>query len=229
MTDQQPGSRPRLRDRLRGRDVRFWSVVIAVGSVGLLFACSQIAHDHRQSVEWYTGFGQWLGALGSFIAAGAALWISVSDRRNAIADRKHVEAQQDSDLQRQAALVRVTAEPLARRQAVGPSWKAAAVGIRNRRTERIFDIEVVKFVHGGEEKELEPPRINGFAVFPVKEGQGFRQSAELRGLVLQPDEILVIYQPEHLLDVVADYVAVRYTDPAGRRWQIDTGGATTRL
>ena len=62
--------------------MRFWSVAIEIGSVGILFAGSQIAHNHRQSVEWYTGFGQWLGALSSFIAAGAALWISVSSGAN---------------------------------------------------------------------------------------------------------------------------------------------------
>lgn len=229
MTDKQADSPPRLRERLRARGVRFWSVAIAIGSVGILFAGSQIAHNHSQSVEWYTGFGQWLGALGSFIAAGAALWISVTDRRNALADRKRAEAQQDADLQRQAALVTVAAKELARRQAVGASYKAAGVRIRNRRTDRIFDIEVVRYVHTGQDVELQPARINGFDVFPIETDRGFRHSSELAGLALQTDQTLAIYQPGYLPNTPAEYASVRYTDSAGRRWEVDTAGAVTRL
>ena len=220
-----------LRCFFRTRSVRFWAVTIAAVSIGALFAGSQIAHDWGQSVDWYTGFGQWLGALGSFVAAGAALWISVSDRRHNEADRQRREDQQDADLERQAGLVRVTAEKLGQRQAVGPSISRASIGIRNRRTDRIFDIDVAKFVHQGKEVDLAVAPMNGFAIFPRREEHEnrFPMAAELPGLALDTDEWLVIYQPDRLPDTPADYAAVRYTDSVGRRWEVDTEGSVTRL
>lgn len=77
--------------------VAAWLVVPVV----VLFIGSQIAHNSGQSVNWYAGFGQWLGALGSFTAAGAALWISVSDR----GERKR---EREAEAQAQANLVVVT-------------------------------------------------------------------------------------------------------------------------
>jgi hypothetical protein len=88
MANNPPSRRARLALFFRTRGVRFWAATITVVSIGVLFAGSQIAHNRGQTVDWYTGFGQWLGALGSFIAAGAALWISVSDRRHSTAERK---------------------------------------------------------------------------------------------------------------------------------------------
>ncbi len=120
VADKLPSPRIRVALVTHTRSVLFWAVVIAAVSIGVLFAGSQIARDNGQSVDWYTGFGQWLGALGSFTAAGAALWISTSDRRHTMADRRRATIQQDADLKRQAGLVRVTAEMLNRRQPVGP-------------------------------------------------------------------------------------------------------------
>ncbi len=85
---------------IRARGSLFWAVVGSAVLVGVLFAASQIAHNRGQSVDWYTGFGQWLGALGSFVAAGAALWIATRDRE----DRKR--EREDADLA-QARLVQV--------------------------------------------------------------------------------------------------------------------------
>lgn len=62
-------------------------MLLGLVSIGCLFVGSQIAYEHGQSVAWYTGFGQWLGALGSFAAAGVALWISTSDRRDRESER----------------------------------------------------------------------------------------------------------------------------------------------
>lgn len=209
----------------------FWAGTIAVVAVGALFVGSQIAHDRGQSVDWYAGFGQWLGALGSFVAAGAALWISATDRRRADAARQRVERQETADLERQAGLVRVTAEMLGQRQAVGPALPVGAVGIRNRRADRIFDVEVVKFIHGGQEMDIEVDRTNGFAVFPRRpeHENRFPVDAELPGVALATDEWLVLYQQDSLPNTPADYAAVRYTDVAGRRWEVDTEGAVTRV
>jgi hypothetical protein len=89
-SDAQATYATRLSKRIRERGTLFWAVAGALLSVGALFAGSQIAHDRGQSVDWYTGFGQWLGALGSFIAAGAALLIATRDRRDR--DKERLEA-----------------------------------------------------------------------------------------------------------------------------------------
>ncbi|MBM4509284.1 hypothetical protein GS421_06865 [Rhodococcus hoagii] len=61
---------------------------------------TQIALESGQDVAWYSGFGQWLGALGSMIAAGVALWIATSERQAA-------QEARDRDLAREAGLVTV--------------------------------------------------------------------------------------------------------------------------
>src|SRR6476620_7039219 len=115
---------------------------------------------------------------------------------------------------------------MARRQAAGPSFGAASVGIRNRRSDRIFDIEVVKFIHNGVEIELDVDMVDGFAVFPRRpeHEDHFPMRNQLPGIALATDELLVLYQPGNIPDTPADYAAVRYTDPSGRRWQVDTDG-----
>ena len=65
----------------------FWAVTLTVVAVLLLWLVSQVAVWSGQDVAWYAGFGQWLGALASLIVAGVALWIAVSERRQA--DRRH--------------------------------------------------------------------------------------------------------------------------------------------
>lgn len=202
--------------------------MVTVVSVVILFVGSQVARWRGQNVDWYAGFGVWLGALGSVIAAGVALWIAVTERSRIDAERAHAEAREDADLARQAGLVRVTAEKLGRRQAVGPSIPHAALGVRNRRNERIFDIEVVRYVFQGNDIELEIAKVNGFTVFPT-ERKSFYLDAQLPGLVLEPDQTLVIYQQGNLPDIPADYAAVEFTDPSGRRWRVDTEGEVQRL
>ncbi len=172
-----------------------------------------------------------LGALGSFVAAGAALWISVTDRRRTDDARAQEHAQEASDLARQAGLVQVTAEMLGKRQPIGPMIPTPAIGgVKNRRTDRIFDIGgVAKFIHGGETLELEIASVNGFYVFPQRDGSSFHVAEQLRGLALETDDLLVLYQQDSLPNTPADFAAVRYTDSAGRRWEVDTSGAVTRL
>ncbi len=54
---------------------RAWCLftLIVVVSVALLTGGSVAAHRLNQDVDWYAGAGQWLGALGSLLAAGMAL------------------------------------------------------------------------------------------------------------------------------------------------------------
>ena len=191
MANNESSRCERLVNFFRTRGVRFWSVTITAVSVGALFAGSQVARNWGQDVNWYTGFGQWLAASGSFVAAGVALWISVSDHRHNMADRKRTETHQDADLNRQAGLVRVTAEMLGKRQPVGPSISTPSIGIRNRRSDRIFEIEVTKFVHDGQETDLNVAFMNGFTVFPRTQ-ENYYVRDQLPGIALDTDSLLVI-------------------------------------
>ena len=135
------------------------------------------------------GLGNGLGGIGSLIAAAVALWIAVTERRRSDMERQRVNEQQEADLTRQAGLVRVTAEKLSQRQAVGPSIGRASIGIKNRRMDRIFDVEVVAFVHQGEKMDLPVAPVNGFAIFPRREAHEnwFSVASELPGLIEDVD------------------------------------------
>ncbi|ULP36534.1 hypothetical protein MJO55_25690 [Mycolicibacterium rufum] len=203
--------------------------------MAVLFIGSQIARAVGQDVDWYTGFGQWLGALASFAAAGAAVWIATTDRRRNDDTRAREQARHESDLAREAGLVQVTSEIFGRRQGAGPMLDAAGIGINNRRSDHVFDIKIAKLIHGGTavpfDLKSDVEFMNGWATSPVREKHEtrFPQSHELRGITIHSDELLVIYQPSDLPNTVADYVAVDYTDRSGRRWQVDTDGAVKRL
>ncbi|NKW33288.1 hypothetical protein GS942_14280 [Rhodococcus hoagii] len=60
-----------------------WVLYGTLVATWLSVAGTQIALESGQDVAWYSGFGQWLGALGSMIAAGVALWIATSERQAA--------------------------------------------------------------------------------------------------------------------------------------------------
>jgi hypothetical protein len=202
---------------IRDRGVWFWALTGTSVAILLLWGGTQTARALGQSVQWYTGFGQWLGALGSLIAAGVALWIAVTDRR-------HADQRRDADLAREAGLVRVTAEKLGMWQPVGPNIATAAIGVKNRRTDRIFDIEVVRFVMRGEETR---PQIGDITLYPSPADRRMWAS-ELPHLAIAPDQLLAIF-PSGLPDIPADYAVVQYTDSAGRRWQVDTDASVKRL
>lgn len=212
---------------LRQRGVWFWATVITIGSVLLLFVGSQIARSLGQDVDWYAGFGQWLGALGSLIAAGVALWIAVTGRREADAREKAEQDRQDADLARQAGLVQVAAKMLSRRQAAGPNYSHPGISVRNRRPDRIFEISVVRYMMLGKDVDMEVGDVGGIDLKP-RDRNGWYFGKELPTLVLESDHVLSIY-PKGGLDLPADYVAVEYTDSAGRRWRIDSEGEVTRL
>ena len=183
MNKKRPRRHVRPLAWLRSQGVWFWAIAVTATSVFVLWAGSQIAHDRGQSVEWYTGFGQWLGGLGSLIAAGVALWIAVTERR-------HVERQREADLMRQAALVQITATKLGKQQAVGPAFPAAGVMVRNRRTDRIFDIKVTQFVMRGD--EIDDPQLDSIDVYP-KAKDSWYVTAELEILAIASDQVLSLF------------------------------------
>ncbi|CDM76139.1 hypothetical protein MMARE11_19920 [Mycobacterium marinum E11] len=206
------------REWLRRRGVWFWATVGTLASVLLLWGGSQIARDRGQSVEWYTGFGQWLGGLGSLIAAAVALWIAVTERRRA-------EQQHEADLAREAGLVRVTARMIYERGlSFGPT-SLAAVRIQNRRMGRIFEIEVTKFVMDG--NEVRPLLLASIDLCPKRPDSHYTV-AELPYLSIETEQALYLV-PNELPNNPADYVAMAYTDLSGRRWEVDTDGKVQRV
>ena len=235
MTENASGPEPERKGWLCRRGVRFWGLVLTSASILILLVGSQIAHDMGQSVDWYAGFGQWLGALASFAAAGAAVWIATTDRRRNDNMRAREHAQHEAVLAREAGLVQITSEIFGRRQVAGPMLDTAGIGINNRRRDQIFDIEIVKLVHDGKDVPFDlntdVELMNGWATSPVREEHEtrFPQSHELPRITIHSDELLVIYQPRDLPNTAADYVAVAYTDRTGLRWKVDTDGAITRL
>ena len=208
----------RLLNWLRSRGVWFWAITGTTTSVAVLFVGSQLAHDRGQNVEWYTGFGRWLGGLGSLIAAAVALWIAVTDRR-------HAERQLEVGLVREAALVRVMAKVFTPRDIGGAPMPTAGIRVTNRRTGRIFEIEVMRFVMDA--KEVSPLRLASIDLFPKPQGSYYTAN-ELRHLSLDTEQSLYC-SPNELPNVAADYVAVAYTDSSGRRWKVDTDHTAERL
>lgn len=73
--------------------------------------------------------------------------------------------------------------------------------------------------------------MNGFAISPPRprHESRFPQGSEFNGIAVMTDEMLVNYHSSNMPSSPADYAAVRYTDSAGRRWRVDTGGGVTRL
>ncbi|WP_328411951.1 hypothetical protein [Nocardia sp. NBC_00403] len=196
-----------------------------------LAAGTKLAKDHGQGADWYTGVGQWVGGLGSLIAAGIALWIATSDRRRADRLRSEEQERQAADLAREAGLVMIDARRLASVVRIAPGDSKAGVSVRNRRRSRLFDIEIVRFVQQGEEvADLELQRQ--FGVFDPAANEGKNRTRSdlidlLPVLVLNSDQVLTLF-PKNRPDVPADYVAVRYTDESGMRWEVDTDGSPAR-
>ncbi|MGV0750514.1 hypothetical protein [Mycolicibacter minnesotensis] len=198
------------------RGVWFWAATGTVLSVLTLWAATQLAIWQGQSVTWYTGFGQWLGALGSLIAAGVALWIATTDRRRSDQRREADLAQREADLTREAGLVQIDA---------GAYKSSAGIRIRNRRSSRIFDIKVTKFVLNG--TEVAQLDLYSIDMFPKSEGARY-YPADLPHFAIEVDQEMYLY-PNGIPNMPAGYVRVEYTDSSGRRWQVDTDRAVERL
>ncbi|WP_111509608.1 hypothetical protein [Mycobacterium kyogaense] len=194
----------------------FWAAVITLGSVIALWVGSQVAVWMGQNVDWYTGFGQWLGALSSLIAAGAALWIAVSDRRQ-------IDARTEADLKREAALVRV--EITKYRPDIWHDYDIPGIKIENRRSNRIFDIKLIRLATGGSD------RLSDTSLDEVEfhlGSQGQLQELSDPAQPLDTDQSLNILIKTFAIEQT-DYVAVQYTDSSGRRWEVDTDGRVRRM
>jgi hypothetical protein len=211
---------------IRARGVWFWSVCGVTAVTVALVTGTKVVMDRAQGAEWYAGIGQWVGGIGSFVAAVIALWIATSDRRRADQLRAEERAEQAADLAREAALVRIDARQLAPAVRIMPGESRAGVSVRNRRSSRLFEIEIVRVVQEG--REIAAPELD--RQFGIHE-PGKKPSAEfidaLPIQVLKPDAVLTIF-PKDWDAVPADYAAVRYTDESGVRWEVDTDGGLAR-
>lgn len=199
----------------------FWLTALTVTSVALLTAGTIAANRLNQSVEWYAGVGQWLGALGSLLAAITALWIATTDRRRADTLRETERRDRYADLLREAGLVRVRFEEVPRRQRIsGTAFNEAGIGIRNRRAQPIFDIELHTVTINGEDFRFDIDTIS-------VDGGAAAQATLTQRVVDSHQELLLFAEiPPHNGETFA---AVRYTDQIGRRWQVDTSGAVAKV
>jgi hypothetical protein len=202
---------------------RVWCLftLIVVVSVALLTCGSVAAHRLNQDVDWYAGAGQWLGALGSLLAAGMALWIATSDRQRADQQRTAEQRERDAELLREASLVRVCFEAIPRRQRMtGKTFHEAVIGITNRRIGHIFDIEL-------KETTIDEAPFR-FQFKEVARDRGVPSEIALRDLVIDPGQEVLLFSetPPHSGEYFA---VVRYTDQLGRRWQVDTTGGVAKV
>jgi hypothetical protein len=99
--------------------------------------------------------------------------------------------------------------------------------VKNRRTDRIFDLKVTKFVMDGE--EIADLQIDSIDLYPTTNDR-LLWPQQLLDLAIAPDQILTIFpkmQPG-TPDLPADYVSVDCTDSSGHRWHVDTAGKVRR-
>ncbi|WP_074327200.1 hypothetical protein [Mycobacteroides abscessus] len=199
----------------------FWLATSTVIAVALLTVGTIAANRLHQSVEWYAGVGQWLGALGSLLAAIMALWIATTDRRRADNLREAERRDRDADLLREAGLVRVRFEEIPRRQQIsGRAYGETGIGIRNLRADPIFDVELHTVTINSEDFRFDVETIS-------VDGGAAAQGTLTHRVIESHQELLLFAQiPPHNGQTFA---AVRYTDQQGRRWRVDTAGDVAKV
>ncbi|MGC5027443.1 hypothetical protein ACLQ3K_22065 [Tsukamurella sp. DT100] len=214
------------------RQTWVWAAgIVAVSVVGLV-AGSQIARWAGQDVDWYTGFGQWLGAIASILAAGAALWIATSDRRRA--DRLARERQDEDDEKERIRLERVAALVRVEHGTTVPQFgEAVFIQIINMRSETIVDVQITEYVIEGHnwattEQWLSDhvrriPRTPDGAPRPLNSDIP-ANSAVIRHAAEVPES-----DPAFVPRKVPELVVVTYLDSAGLQWQVDSTGRAERI
>ncbi|MBW0274896.1 hypothetical protein ATM97_27205 [Nocardia sp. MH4] len=90
----------------------------------------------------------------------------------------------------------------------------------------MFEIEIVRVVQEGQEVAV-PELDRQFGIYEPGEEPRAEVIDALPIQVLKPDEVLTMF-PKDWDAVPADYVAVRYTDESGVRWEVDTDGGLAR-
>lgn len=173
--------------------------VLSVAAFVTLWLVTRYKIRHHMNPDWYAGFGQWLGALATFIAAVVALVIATTDRRRTDRQRRADKLERDKDLLREAGLVRVETGSY-------ESPFSVAVLVRNHRATKIFDIQL--FVDGSDE----PYRVPHIALDGrVRKGESLPYVSVAEDKSIR----LALFGSEG-----PARVAVQYTDLSGRRWEV---------
>lgn len=201
---------------------RGWSLV-GVVVVAALWGGTQIARSVGQDVRWYSAFGSWLGVIASIFAAGTALWIATSDRRREDARRTAERDAVARDLAREAGLVRVDVGYLT---TVNGFSRAPGLGITNWRVVDLVELEIVRLVVDG--AEVDPVTVKKGSYHPIVSGavKALRAMGDQRlfdHLVVSPRAVATAFPGG-----VTTFAAVRYTDMAGRRWEVDSESKVAR-
>ncbi|RYC34060.1 hypothetical protein D3273_02075 [Lichenibacterium minor] len=84
---------------LKNSDKRFLFAVLAVPSLMLVYG---LVRAMPWTPDWVAAYGGWLSGIGSFAAAGTALWVSTQEQRN-----KEREQKIDLDKKRHVILTRI--------------------------------------------------------------------------------------------------------------------------
>lgn len=190
-----------------------------VFAVLVLWGGTQLAIARGQDVAWYTGFGQWLGALGSLIAAAVALGIATTDRRQAAKLRTAEQDDRDADLAREAGLVRIQIEHV---QDGVPQMPVKAITVRNWRQSRLFEVELVRIAVTSAQTKAEIGSVRMH--FPNGRSWGVNK----HDVKLTPIDHGMTLWVFPMNGAVPKYGALQYTDEAGRRWEVDTKGIIAR-
>lgn len=230
----------KIERRAAERRVWSWGLGVTVLTVALLWGGTEAVQEFDQDVDWYTGFGQWLGALGSLLAAGAALWIATTDRRRIDHQRREDQAAQDTDLAREAGLVRVAMFDKRLPRSLKPSDAAPGISVTNWRSSPLFDLRLERIVVKG--TKLLTPGI-GFVEVPnpaENDKMSTGRNAEMLAREIIDSRSIVSIFPEdstkerrkpetpELHDEKVECAVLRYTDNTGRRWEITSGSTMAR-
>lgn len=204
----------------------FWLGAIFFGGVAVLAAGTIAANRLNQSAEWYAGFGQWIGAFSTMLAAGLALWIATVDRRRADSLRSEERSEREADLLREAGLVRIADVKNRGRIDFDDEFLAPldstdlALTVRNFRTDRIFELELKVFSCTAE--EVEPSQV---AAYPT--GHADSQMEPAKCSIAPDGELFLTARLGSRVEQAR--VVVRYTDQNGRRWEVDSEGDVSRV
>ncbi|MGZ9829483.1 hypothetical protein ACXYTP_21440 [Tsukamurella ocularis] len=206
----------------------------------VLVAVSLILWAVGVGADWFSGVGQWAGAVAGVFAGIAALWIATTDRRIAKQQRdddrteraqeREAERQDEEDaLAREASLVRVQAGAVVSQRDVSGWHRATGIRIDNRRVGRIFEVEVVSVVVRGEAlTDLEPNSIYGLRLAPSDKDT--HPKASLGYMTVRSDQALSIYMDQiRCGDDEPVEAVIRYTDERGYRWEVGTSGEARRV
>ncbi len=176
--------------------------------------------------EWGNA-ATWFGAVGSLLAAGAALWIATTDRRRADNRERRTEHRAALELTREAGLVRIQTGEIQAPVLVGPGDTRFGLTLRNWRKSALFDVRLERIVVEGQEiSPVELERQAGAIYPPDGDKKAYFSADELARKMLDPGTI-ISWVPRGI-STAPELAIVHYTDDSGRRWEVDNTSTLAR-